>query len=162
MFRFTSRRLLSSSQRFIRREGKSALLTREDSRKASQRTAAVFYLTFAAITAGTFGIINYAENSGVDIKKVKTEIVEAIEKDEELRGDGTSIGPTLVRLAWHASGTYSIFDKTGGSNFATMRFEPEANWGANAGLKIARDFLEPIRIKYNMSHGDIWTLAGGK
>lgn len=30
-----------------------------------------------------------------------------------------------VRLAWHASGTYDKEDKTGGSDGATMRFEPE-------------------------------------
>lgn len=40
------------------------------------------------------------------------------------------------------------FDKetgTGGSNGATMRFAPEGDHGANAGLKAARDFLEPIK-----------------
>lgn len=34
---------------------------------------------------------------------------------------------------------------TGGSNGATMRFAPEGDHGANAGLKAARDFLEPIK-----------------
>lgn len=34
---------------------------------------------------------------------------------------------------------------TGGSNGATMRFSPEGDHGANAGLKAARDFLEPIK-----------------
>ena len=40
------------------------------------------------------------------------------------------------------------FDKetnTGGSNGATMRFAPEGDHGANAGLKAARDFLEPVK-----------------
>lgn len=36
---------------------------------------------------------------------------------------------------------------TGGSNGATMRFAPEGDHGANAGLKAARDFLEPIKGK---------------
>ena len=31
---------------------------------------------------------------------------------------------------------------------ATMRFPPEATWGANAGLGVARDFLEPIKVCY--------------
>ena len=79
-----------------------------------------------------------------------------------IAGDGTSIAPTLVRLAWHSSGTYSAFDKTGGSNGATMRFKPDSEWGANAGLKVARDFMETI-VKKNpgISAGDAWTLAGG-
>ena len=34
---------------------------------------------------------------------------------------------------------------TGGSNGATMRFAPERDHGANAGLKAARDFLEPVK-----------------
>ena len=34
---------------------------------------------------------------------------------------------------------------TGGSNGATMRFAPEGDHGANAGLKAARDFLEPVK-----------------
>ena len=40
--------------------------------------------------------------------------------------------PIVARLAWHASGTYSTGDKTGGSNGATMRFAPESEDGANA------------------------------
>lgn len=48
----------------------------------------------------------------------------------------------------------------GGSNGATMRFAPEAAWGANAGLLAAREFLEPIKKKYSISHADLWTLAG--
>lgn len=34
---------------------------------------------------------------------------------------------------------------TGGSNGATMRFDPEKDHGANAGLAAARDFLEPVK-----------------
>jgi hypothetical protein len=36
------------------------------------------------------------------------------------KSDG-SLAPVLVRLAWHASGTYDARDGSGGSNFATMR-----------------------------------------
>jgi cytochrome c peroxidase len=54
----------------------------------------------------------------------------------------------LVRLAWHASGTYDKETGTGGSNGATMRFAPESNHGANAGLKTARDFLEPVHGEF--------------
>jgi len=99
--------------------------------------------------------------ASVDIDAVKKDIAAALEAESERRGDGTGIGPTLVRLAWHASGTYSAKDNTGGSNGATMRFSPEKDWGANAGLQIARDFLEPIKKKYpDLSYADLWTLAG--
>lgn len=40
---------------------------------------------------------------------------------------------------------YDKDTNTGGSNGATMRFAPEGDHGANAGLKAARDFLEPIK-----------------
>jgi len=101
-----------------------------------------------------------SSSPSVSIDIVKKAIADAIAEEDEKRGDGTSIGPTLVRLAWHASGTYSIHDKTGGSNGSTMRLEPESKWGANAGLANARAFLEPIAKKYSLSQADAWTLAG--
>ncbi|EFQ99651.1 cytochrome c peroxidase [Nannizzia gypsea CBS 118893] len=94
-----------------------------------------------------------------DYQKVYDEIAHLlIEKDDY---DDGSYGPVLVRLAWHASGTYCKDTKTGGSNGATMRFDPEAGHGANAGLKTARDFLEPVKAKFPwISYSDLWTLAG--
>jgi cytochrome c peroxidase len=72
-----------------------------------------------------------------------------------------SYGPVLVRLAWHSSGTYNKEDGSGGSNYATMRFKPESEHGANNGLKIARELLEPIKQEFPwISYGDLWTLAG--
>jgi cytochrome c peroxidase len=42
-----------------------------------------------------------------------------------------------------------------------MRFAPESNHGANAGLKFARDFLEPVKEKFPwITYSDLWTLAG--
>ncbi len=52
------------------------------------------------------------------------------------------IGPILVRLAWHSSGTYSKYDKTGGSNGATMRFQSELKDPENNGLHLAQKYLE--------------------
>lgn len=80
--------------------------------------------------------------------------------DDDDYDDG-SYGPVLVRLAWHTSGTYDASTGKGGSNGATMRFDPESNWGANAGLGAARDFLEPIKRQFPwISYSDLWTLAG--
>jgi hypothetical protein len=55
----------------------------------------------------------------------KADIIALIEDTDDKRGDGTSIGPTFVRLAWHAAGTYSAADSTGGSNGSHMRMSPE-------------------------------------
>jgi len=97
----------------------------------------------------------------VDLKAVKHDIAELIEKDAETRGDGTSLIGTFVRLAWHCSGSFSKVDGTGGSNGALMRFNPEASWGANAGLLVARAALEPIKSKHpEISYADLYTLSG--
>ncbi|KAK1141537.1 heme peroxidase [Aspergillus melleus] len=94
-----------------------------------------------------------------DYQKVYDEIARRL-ADETDYDDG-SYGPVLVRLAWHASGTYDKETGTGGSNGATMRFAPESDHGANAGLKLARDFLEPIKKQFPwITYSDLWTLAG--
>jgi cytochrome c peroxidase len=84
-----------------------------------------------------------------DYQKVYNEIASRLEEKDDY--DDGSYGPVLVRLAWHASGTYDKETGTGGSNGATMRFAPEADHGANAGLVAARDFLEPVKGKWNLS-----------
>lgn len=78
-----------------------------------------------------------------DYQKVYNEIAARLEEKDDY--DDGSYGPVLLRLAWHASGTYDAETKTGGSNGATMRFQPEGDHGANAGLKAATDFLEPVK-----------------
>lgn len=78
-----------------------------------------------------------------DYQKVYNEIAARLEEKDDY--DDGSYGPVLLRLAWHASGTYDKETGTGGSNGATMRFSPEGDHGANAGLKSARDFMEPIK-----------------
>jgi len=73
-------------------------------------------------------------------------------------------GPTLVRLAWHSSGTFDRISKTGGSGKGTIRFREELAHGANAGLDNAIAWLEPIARKFNrnadLSYADLYTLAG--
>ena len=41
-----------------------------------------------------------------------------------MKRDG-DFGPTMVRLAWHSSGTYDKMTKTGGSGGGTIRFKEE-------------------------------------
>ena len=70
-------------------------------------------------------------------------------------------GPTLVRLAWHSSGTYDKMSKTGGSGKGTMRFTEELKHGANAGLDKAVAKLEPIKAKHpDVSYADLYALSG--
>ena len=84
----------------------------------------------------------------VDANAVKEAILKCMEDEDARRGDGTSIGPTFVRLAWHCAGTYSKADGSGGSDGGRMRFHPECGWGANAGLSTARNFLDPIKAMF--------------
>ena len=74
----------------------------------------------------------YMEKLVDDIKKVM------------INENGNSC-PLILRLAWHASGTYDKADNLGGSNGATMRFEPESTDDANAGLDKARQILDPVK-----------------
>jgi cytochrome c peroxidase len=102
-----------------------------------------------------------AAGGSVDLASVKKDIASVIEKDEGKRGDGTSYTGTFVRLAWHCAGTYAKADNTGGSNGARMRFNPEASWGANAGLGPARAALEPVKAAHpDISYADLYTLSG--
>ncbi|KAK2796819.1 heme peroxidase [Emmonsiellopsis sp. PD_5] len=137
------------------------------------KSSGSFYLGLAAVAIGGAGAFYYVNADGLnasaeskvftptkdDYQKVYDDVAKLlVEKDEY---DDGSYGPVLVRLAWHASGTYDKETGTGGSNGATMRFAPESDHGANAGLKAARDFLEPVKAKYPwISYGDLWTLAG--
>ena len=57
-----------------------------------------------------------AKEAPVNWDAVKKDVLAVIAAEEERRSDGTGIGPTFVRLAWHASGTYSKHDQ----NYAAM------------------------------------------
>jgi Peroxidase len=74
-------------------------------------------------------------------------------------------GPTLVRLAWHSSGTYDKMLKDGGSAGGTIRFKEELAHGGNAGLAAtAVEWMDPIQKKYadqGLSYADLYTLGGG-
>ncbi|KAL9039477.1 MAG: hypothetical protein Q9180_002503 [Flavoplaca navasiana] len=94
-----------------------------------------------------------------DYQKVYNLVASRLEEKDDY--DDGSYGPIIVRLAWHCSGTYDKMTNTGGSNGATMRFAPEGDHGANAGLKAARDFLEPVKQQFPwITYSDLWTLAG--
>ena len=71
-----------------------------------------------------------------------------------------SIYVSITRRAVTNSSSYDKLTNTGGSNGATMRFAPEGDHGANAGLVAARDFLQPVKEAFPwISYSDLWTLA---
>jgi len=77
------------------------------------------------------------------------------------KGGGGDIGPMLVRLAWHCAGTWDKLAGNGGSDGATMRFEPEASHGGNAGLGHARALLEPLKKEFpDVTYADLYIFAG--
>lgn len=104
--------------------------------------ATYFYLNSSSSTA-TPKVLNPTKE---DYQNVYNAIAARLDENDEY--DDGSYGPVLVRLAWHCSGTYDQLTGTGGSNGATMRFAPESDHGANAGLKTARDFLEPVKGEF--------------
>lgn len=96
-----------------------------------------------------------------DYIKVYNRVAEIMDEAGDKEYDDGSYGPVLLRLAWHSSGTYDKDTQTGGSNYATMRFAPESQHGANAGLNLARDLMEQLKQEFPwISYGDLWTLGG--
>ena len=110
--------------------------------------------------------------TGFDYREaVKSLDVEALKKDlhalmtdsqEWWPADWGHYGGLMIRMAWHAAGTYRTADGRGGGGTGNQRFAPLNSWPDNANLDKARRLLWPIKKKYGnkVSWADLILLAG--
>lgn len=115
-----------------------------------------------------------ADPMGADFdyaKEFKTLDLDALRKDIESvmttsqewwPADYGHYGPLLIRMAWHAAGTYRISDGRGGAGSGEQRFAPLNSWPDNANLDKARRLLWPIKKRYGrkISWADLLVFAG--